>query len=267
MSEEIDLFEKLVAAKRTGRAVALATVVAVQKSAPRKAGARMLIYADGASEGTIGGGVLEALVIEEARKALAAGSPVKLEYSLDPENPDNIRMCCGGEVEVFVDVIRQKAPLIIFGGGHVGEKIARIAEVIGMPYIVVDDRAEYASRERFPGAAEVFHSSFKEVFPKLPITEETYLVICTHGHAHDLLCLREALRSRAAYIGVIASRNKAARFREQIGKEGEVRYDARVFSPLGLDLGDSSPGQIALSVMAEIVKLASGGSGAHKRLQ
>jgi xanthine dehydrogenase accessory factor len=225
----------------------------------------MLVYADGSIAGTIGGGVLESLVIQESLKALASGRPVKLEYSLDPENPDNITMCCGGEVEIFVDVIRAEAPLIIFGGGHVGEKITRIAEAIGMPYIVADDRQEYASRARFPNAAEVYYGPFGDVFAKLPITKETYIVVCTHGHAHDLLCLREALKTKAAYIGVIASRNKAQRFRQQIEAEGAVNYDDRVFSPIGLDLGDSSPGQIALSVMAEIVRLKSGGTGAHKR--
>jgi xanthine dehydrogenase accessory factor len=265
MNNELDVFERLVEARRRGRSVALATVVATQKSSPRKAGARMLVYADGSIAGTVGGGVLEALVVGEAKKAISKGEPAKVAYSLDPQNPDNIAMCCGGEIEVFIDVVLAQAPLIVFGGGHVGEKIARLAEVVGIPYIVADDRKAYASRERFPAAASLFAGPYEKAFGELPIDKETYMVICTHGHAHDLLCLRKALGTTAAYIGVIASKNKARLFREQLEKEG-VRVDGRVYSPLGLDLGDSSPGQIALSVMAEIVKLKSGGSGAHKRM-
>ncbi len=265
MDDELDLFEKIIEAKRRGRSVALATVVATHKSSPRKAGARMLVYADGSSAGTIGGGVLEALVIREAKKAIADDRPVKVAYSLDPQNPDNITMCCGGEIEIFIDPIRAHAPLIIFGGGHVGEKIARLAELIGIPYAIADDRAEYASRERFPSAASLYAGPYEKAFDTLPIDKETCIVICTHGHAYDLLCLRKALGTAAAYIGVIASKNKAKLFQEQLEKEG-IRVDGRVYSPIGLDLGDSSPGQIALSVMAEIVKLKSGGSGVHKRL-
>ena len=264
MGDELDLFDKLVEAKKCGRSVALATVVATHKSSPRKAGARMLVYSDGSIAGTIGGGVLEALVIEEAKEAIADGRPVKVAYSLDPENPDNITMCCGGEIEIFIDVIRAQPPLIIFGGGHVGEKIALLAEVIGMPYVIADDRKEYANRERFPTAAALYAGPYAKAFDTLPIDKETCIVICTHGHAHDLLCLRKALGTGAAYIGVIASRNKAKLFRDQLEKEG-ISVDERVYSPIGLALGDSSPGQIALSVLAEIVKLKSGGTGAHKR--
>lgn len=266
-TEEYEVFGALAESVRRGRPVALAVVVATRESSPRKAGARMLVHADGSIAGTVGGGILESLVIVEAKKALAAGAPVKLSYSLDPGNPDNIRMCCGGEVEIFIDVIRGCAPLVIFGGGHVGERIARVAEAAGMPYIVADDRREYANRERFPGAAEVCCVPYPGAMGKLPVGPESYLVICTHGHAHDLLVLREALATDAAYIGLIASRKKASSFRLQIEKEGAVKWGGRVYSPVGLDLGDSSPGQIALSVMAEIVKLQSGGTGAHKRAE
>ncbi|MCX6357851.1 MAG: hypothetical protein NT045_08285 [Candidatus Aureabacteria bacterium] len=146
MKREADIFGVITEAQKRGQGMALATVVSTHKSSPRKAGAKMVIFAGGATAGTVGGGVLEALVIREARKALAEGASRKVVYSLDPENPDNITMCCGGEMEIFIDVLKHEAPLIIFGGGHVGEKIAHLAEAIGMPYSIVDDRAEYAKR-------------------------------------------------------------------------------------------------------------------------
>lgn len=265
-TEAREVFGALADAVRRGVPVALAVIVATRESSPRKAGARMLVHADGSTVGTVGGGVLESLVIAEAKKALASGAPVKLSYSLDPGNLDNIRMCCGGEVEIFIDVVGERAPLIIFGGGHVGERIARVAETAGISYIVVDDRKEIANRERFPGAADVHCGPYPGAVAKLPVGPASYLVICTHAHAHDLLVLREALETEAAYIGLIASKNKAASFRLQIGKGGAAKWGDRVFSPVGLDLGDSSPGQIAVSVLAEILKLHSGGTGGHKRL-
>ena len=267
MRDEVAVFEELTRIARGGGSCALALVVSTERSSPRKAGAKMLVRPDGSTVGTIGGGLLEALVTREAVKAIGKGEPVKLEYSMDPSDPTSIRMCCGGEIEIFVDVVREEAPLLIFGGGHVGERIARLAEAIGLPYAVADDRAEYTSMERFPSAAALFHGNYIEAFREFPVTKESYIVICTRSHDLDLLCLREALKTEASYIGVIASRSKAARFREQIEKEGEVAFDERVFSPIGLDLGDSSPGQIALSIMAEVVALKSGGSGRHKRLE
>lgn len=265
MQEDLKVLNELTGVIGRGGGAALATVTATYKSSPRKAGAKMLVLPDGSTRGTIGGGLLEALVITEARKALEHGAPVRVEYSMDPDNPESIKMCCGGEIQVFIDLFLPLAPMLILGGGHVGEKIARIAEVIGMPYAVADDRREYANRERFPLAAGLFRGPYREAFEKLQIGKETYIVICTRGHEFDLLCLREALKTEAAYIGVIASRKKAERFREQLEKEGSPVDDDRVYSPIGLDLGDSSPGQIALSVMAEVVALKSGGGGRHKR--
>ncbi len=266
MEGESELFERILEAKKRGQSVAIATVVSTHKSAPRKAGAKMLVYADGKTAGTIGGGILEAAVIKEALKAIANGKPLKVEYSMDPENPKSLRMCCGGEIELFIDVIRHKSPLVIFGGGHVGEKLARLAELVDMPYVVADDRKEFANNECFPRASQIYQGPFKDAFKKIPIDKETYIVICTRSHAYDLLCLKESLGTEAVYIGVIASERKATQFREQLKQEGLKVDDSRVFSPIGLDLGDSSPGQIALSMMAEIIKLKSGGSGKHKRL-
>lgn len=266
MHEERELFQELADARKQGNSVALVTVVATHKSSPRKAGAKMLVSPDGTITGTIGGGILEAVVTEEAVKALARGESLKVAYSMDPENPESLKMCCGGEMELFIDVISRQSPLLIFGGGHVGEKIAQMAGVAGFSYIIVDDREEFANRDRFPGAVSVFAGPYQKAFTSLTIDTDTYIVICTRGHAYDLLCLREALKTDAAYIGVIASKKKATGFLNRIREEGLPADDPRIFSPVGLDLGDSSPGQIAVSVMAEIVKLKSGGSGAHKRL-
>jgi xanthine dehydrogenase accessory factor len=264
--EEEAVFGELAETVRRGGSAALAVLVSNARFSPRKAGARMLVRPDGTAVGTIGGGALESLVTAEARKALAAGTPVKVSYRLDPKNPDTPRVCSGGEVEVFIDVIRGRPPLIVIGGGHVGEAIGRVAEAAGLPYLVADDREGFVSRERFPGAAGLHCGPYRGAVAGLSAGPGAYLVICTRSHAHDLLVLREALATEAAYIGLVASARKTASFRLQIEKEGAVHWGDRVFSPVGLDLGDSSPGQIAVSVVAEVLKLQSGGTGRHKRL-
>ena len=105
MVNDYQLIEKFVKAKKCGESVALATVISTHRSTPRKVGAKMLVYGDGKTVGTIGGGILEAEVIKEARKALSVEKPLKIAYSLDPKNPKSLTMCCGGEIELFIDII------------------------------------------------------------------------------------------------------------------------------------------------------------------
>jgi xanthine dehydrogenase accessory factor len=255
-------------ALESGQAIAVATIVRVEKSAPREVGAKMVVYPDGRIAGTIGGGPLEALVIEEALKALGEGMPRLVEYNLDPEEPHNIAMMCGGNVQVFIDVIAPQEELVILGGGHVGQKIASIAHAIGMPHVVVDDREEFASRSLFPHASKVIVTDFKDVFDAIRPTDKTFIVIVTRCHAWDIECLELSMKTDARYIGVIGSKNKTRKVIEILKKKGlDPLADPRVYAPIGLDLGDNSPGEIALSIMAEIVELKSGGKGAHLRFK
>ena len=249
-------------------AIAVATIVRVEKSAPREVGAKMVVHTDGRIAGTIGGGPLEALVIEEAVKALGDGKPRLLEYNLDPEEPHNIAMMCGGNVQVFIDVIAPREELVILGGGHVGQKIAAIARAVGMPHVVADDREEFANRSLFPHASKVIVTDFKDVFDKIRPTDKTFIVIVTRCHAWDIECLELSMKTDARYIGVIGSKNKTRKVIEILKKKGlDPLADARVYAPIGLDLGDNSPGEIALSIMAEIVELKSGGKGNHLRFK
>ena len=248
--------------------IALATIVKVDGSTPREVGAKMAVYPDGRIVGTIGGGPLEALVIDEAVKTPGEGMPKLLEYNLDPEEPHNIAMMCGGNVQVFIEVIAPREELIILGGGHIGQKIAAIAHEIGMAHVVVDDREEFANRSLFPRAAKVIVTDFKDVFDKIRPTEKTFIVIVTRSHAWDVECLELAMKTDARYIGVIGSKNKTRKVIEILEKKGlNPMADTRVYAPIGLDLGDNSPGEIALSIMAEIVKLKSEGKGGHLRFK
>ncbi len=248
-----------------GRTFALATVVSTAASSPRQMGAQMIVYPDESIEGTIGGGTLEATVVEEAAEALEEGQGRKVEYTLAP---NELGMYCGGEVEVFIDVYTRNFHLVQFGAGHVGEAVARIAEDIGRSYSIVDDREEFAAPEKFPAAEQVVCAEFDSVFDKLNLDENTYLSIITRGHAADGVVLKQALNSPARYIGMIGSDSKVRRLCGEVAEEiGENPLaDERVYAPIGLELGTSSPGDIAVSLWAELLKIHTGGSGDHMAL-
>jgi xanthine dehydrogenase accessory factor len=247
-----------------GVSVALVTVVATDRSAPREVGAKMLVFEDGAIEGTVGGGTLEAQAIRAAVDAIQAGQSRKETFELEPKE---IGMYCGGQVEVFIDVFKRNARLVILGGGHVAERLGRVAADAGLPYVIADDRAAFATRDRFPDARQVLVGRPQDLVKDLVKSAEDYVAIVTRCHAFDIECLAESLKTPAAYIGLIGSRTKIQKVFEILGKRGvRPETDPRVYSPIGLDLGDKSPGAIAVSIVAEILKLKNEASGEHMRL-
>jgi xanthine dehydrogenase accessory factor len=259
---------------REGRSFALATVVGTEDSAPGILGVRMIVHPDGSSEGTVGGGALEKMVAGDAvdllkRGGTGGGTGGKTErrtYDLGKgEEGTPVGMICGGKADLLIEVFGREMKLFIFGAGHIGRVLSRLCGVLGISHWVVDDREEYAVREVFPDAGEVVRAEFDESFAGLPIDDRSYLVIVTYAHRHDGVCLRRALRTPAAYIGMIGSRKKVRTLLETLVKEGVPVEDDRIHAPIGLQLGDGSPGQIGISILAEILALHSGGSALHMR--
>ncbi|OGS05825.1 MAG: hypothetical protein A3G41_07905 [Elusimicrobia bacterium RIFCSPLOWO2_12_FULL_59_9] len=260
-----DLIEKLSAAVKAGRPAALVTVIAVGGSAPREPGAKMLVYEDGAIEGTVGGGRFEAMAAEAAQDALKQRAPAKKKFELEPQS---LGMYCGGWVEVFIDVFFEPLRLVILGGGHVAEQLGSLAAVTGVPYVVVDDRPEFASRRRFPQAREIIVGQPSEILGRMSVNEETYVVIVTRCHGFDMRCLVAALPTTAPYIGMIGSRTKIERLFALLERRDLDPYnDPRVHAPIGLDLGGKDPKSVALSILAEIFKVKNGAAGGHLRIQ
>ncbi len=256
----------------------LATVTRVERSTPREPGAKMIVLANGAIEGTIGGGPLEAAVIAEAKRLLAErGASVSLPFALDasgseaarlnPTPGDLLGMKCGGEVEVFLDVIRPPPRVIIYGAGHVGEKTAAVAGAAEIPHVVVDDRASLATRDRFPLATEVYCVDLHaQPLGSLDVGAEDCIVIVTRCHAIDELVFEAAVRSPARYVGLIGSRRKIALISRSMEKKGlDPRGDPRVHAPIGLDIGTKAPGQIAIAILGEVLSVL-GGKLQHRRL-
>jgi xanthine dehydrogenase accessory factor len=170
------------------------------------------------------------------------------------------------EYRFLVEPLREGGTVYIFGAGHVSQKIAPLSESVGFRTVVMDDRAEYANRERFPEPVEIrVIGSFKEL-PELDIDGNSYLVILTRGHLYDRHVLEQVLRSKAAYIGMIGSRNKRDLVYNKIIDHGFTREELeRVFSPIGTDIGAETPEELAISIVGELVKIRSEKNASKKK--
>jgi len=249
-----DIYEEIVEVRHSGRKAALATIVARKGSTPRKDAAKMLVREDGRQSGSIGGGCLEAEVCREALAVMRNERPSLLSFDLTEDDAEESGLICGGTMEVYVEPILPVPTLFIFGAGHVGQCISAAAKPLGFKIVVIDDRIKYANSERFPSADALYAEPWESVFGKLPVNDNSYLVIATRGHREDLTCLRFALRSTAKYIGLLGSRRKIGLFVEVLEKEGfEPAAFERVYSPVGLEIGSETPEEIAVSIAAELV--------------
>jgi len=324
----------------SGESVAAATIATSEGSTPRTAGSKMLRRADGTMAGTVGGGLVEARVLEAAAEVLAVGGARLVDFDLTGELAAGADMICGGRLRVFVECIRpgpdaalyrelaqrldrregrmllltgldggarclfseretmaqdgggaispgvietarreargiqapvvvetqEKAwflepwstpwPLIIVGAGHVARPTAQIAALAGFAVTVLDDRPEFANRERFPWAVEAAAvPDLDDCLDGRAIGPETSVVIVTRGHVHDAAVLAQALRTQAGYVGMIGSRRKRDAVYEGLRGQGFTDADlSRVHCPVGLAIEAETPEEIAVSIVAELIQ-------------
>ncbi len=246
----------------------MATIVRDHGSVPRRAGSRMIILGDGTSEGTIGGGEMEARVVAEALRAMQEQRPSLLHYSFSNPGAGDPGVC-GGEIEVFVEPVSQHPTLVVVGGGHVGRAVAHLASWLGFRLIVSDDRPEYCTPEAIPGADLYVNAPLSQVAEQIASGENTYWVLTTREVPIDVEGLPAVLARPAAYVGVIGSRRRWETTRSQLSEKGVAATDlARITSPMGLELNADSPEEIAVSILAQIIQLRRQGTGepmAHNR--
>jgi xanthine dehydrogenase accessory factor len=357
-----NIFKNLLEQLESGEQCVMAVIFARAGSAPRTAGARMLVRQDGSIAGTIGGGLLEARVQQTAALSFGTHATQIEEFSLTGADASQMEMICGGEVAVLIEYVDGSYPgqidfyravaaaaadrrrswlvtvlpvngdskpvshvllisrsvetgesleaaasstpdleldlkglstfvqrpqvsgsrypvlftqnqnrmlveplgmpgrLFLFGGGHVSQKLAPLADTLDFRIVVIDDRSEFANRARFPQASEfVIPASFEQSLQDCRIDADSYLVIVTRGHLHDKTVLAQALRTPAAYIGMIGSIRKRNAVYDELRAEGFTDEDfKRVHSPIGLKIGAESPEEIAVSIAAELIEVRSG---------
>jgi xanthine dehydrogenase accessory factor len=251
-----DIYQEIVGIRAEGGEAALVTIVSAAGSTPREEGAKMLVKTDGSILGTIGGGSLEAQIINEAIKVIAQGKPKRLHISMTAKEVEEKGMLCGGEVEVFIEPILTPPTLYIFGGGHISLSLARMGKPIGFRIAVIDDRAEFANPDRFPEADITLAGDYTKAFPKLKIDKSSYIVIVTRNHQFDDMVLKWAVGTKAKYIGMIGSKAKTKAVFSHLTAKGVTKEQlARVHAPIGLEIKAQTPEEIAVSIMAEIINV------------
>jgi len=340
------LYREMVRLLEQGESFAVATIFDKVGSAPRSAGAKMLVRADGSIFGTIGGGRLEGDAMRLARESVAARRTLVHKFDLTGKDVAAMDMICGGVGEVLiefvdandrnnrivceaaadvleggakawlvtvltekpnagslarqqclvgadksltgtvdcdsymleklvagpakislhadardgqrflVEALRPTGTVYLFGAGHLSQRIAPLSQNVGFRAVVLDDRTDYANRERFPEPTELVPLDSFNTLPALPIDENSYLVIVTRGHLYDRVVLEQVLRSKAAYVGMIGSRGKRDLvFKEMISQGFGEEELARVHAPIGTNIGAETPEELAVSIVGELIQV------------
>jgi xanthine dehydrogenase accessory factor len=241
-----------------GRA-ALATVVTATGSTPRGTTARMLILPDGSTRGTIGGGKFESLVIADARKLLdERGLPFTRRYDFVPEGQNAFGAVCGGTVTVLLETVERTPRLLVVGAGHCGRALARAAAFSGWAVTVVDERPDQLDPAAFPeGVALV---PVREDYSDLPLPgPDDSVAIVSRGHVTDGIAFRRLRGVPVSYLGMMGSNAKRKALYGDLRADGWTEDElARARSPIGLDIGAETPEEIAIAIVAELVKVRRG---------
>jgi xanthine dehydrogenase accessory factor len=238
-----ELAQRLAASQ--GKEVALVTAL---KGEPSQPGRKLLVAPGEECVGSLGSPLLNEWAKKAAERGLAEGDSRVVNYE--------------GSVELFLEVQKTSPTLLIAGAGHIALPLAQMGALLDFRVAVIDDRPTFANPDRFPQADQVIAGGFEKTLRDFPIDKETYIVIITRGHAHDMECLRQVLGSPAAYIGMIGSRRRVKGVFKLLKDEGYSEEEvARVRAPIGLDIGAKSPAEIALAIMGEIIRVRRGGSG------
>ncbi|MBI4835590.1 MAG: XdhC family protein [Planctomycetes bacterium] len=244
----------------SGKTFALATVVRIHASSPREPGAKMGVFPDRSIFGTIGGGKLEKMLIDDSLQILKTGKPVLKTYTLLPETKGGIGTECGGTLDIFIDIISAGAKIMLIGAGHISHALAGLAETCGFAVEVVDDRTEFANSERFPRSI-IHNTPIKGTDFKSLINSETYVVIVSHSHEIDYEALKATINLPYAYLGMIGSQRKVKVLFSKLLEEGIKQNELdKIHAPIGLDINAETPEEIALSIMAEIVAVKRSGT-------
>jgi xanthine dehydrogenase accessory factor len=250
-----DIYEELARMQREGMPGVLATTVAAAGSTPRGAGAKMIVYADGRTMGSVGGGSVESSVIDRAIGIMGAAEPVLLSFDLDSD----AGMACGGSMDVFLEPLTAAPLVLVVGGGHVGQAVARVAKDAGFRVEVVDDRPDVVSPERFPFADRRLVGGVELLDGALRIDGASHVVVVTRGHRFDREWVEALADTRPAYLGMIGSLEKVQRtFQQMTGTGLAEDFLESIHAPIGLDIGAETPEEIAVSVVAEIIAVRHG---------
>jgi xanthine dehydrogenase accessory factor len=245
-----------------GMRIVVATVVEADGSVPRGVSTKMIIPETGPTVGTIGGGCVEKYVVREARFVFEDGQTRVKTFNLGDESWSGLGMACGGTVKVALELVEPTERLVIFGSGNIAKGCYRLAEILGYRVMVLDP---FATEAAFPNA-EIYTQDVLQKIKDVKVTSYDNVLVITE-HRYDTEALRAALGTKARYIGMIGSKNRVNTAYKDLMKEGfPTERLFQIYAPVGIDIGAETPEEIAISIMAEIIKVRRGGSNQHLRL-
>ena len=253
----MNIYETIVNLQKTGQVAVLITVVNKEGHGPQIPGAKLLVCADGRKIGTIGGGTLEHVAINESTEIFKTKKSFSKKYLLGENTniADAVKtgMICGGNISLFYEYIAKKDNVIIFGAGHVGKALAALLKPLSYNITIID------SREEILNEIKDFNTQLIKNYDNMPAgtveIDNTYIVITTHSHELDYRVLKNVYESDCSpkYIGMIASNKKSEKMIERLTSEIEGTIDfSHLYTPIGLKIGGKSPEEIALSIASEL---------------
>jgi len=255
-----DIITKAAENQRKGIAFVMATVVVGLEKTPGRSGFKLISYPDKTMEGTVGGGKLERMVLDNCEKIHQTKENDFMEFELT-ETSEGIGMVCGGKAKVFFEYFEPTRKVYIFGAGHLCCSLVPILNSIGLYCIVIDNREEFASKERIPLAKEIFTFDYLEYVKKFKPAENDSVIIFTHGHIHDFDIIDELCKQNVAakYIGMIGSKIKVAQALEKVrNSKYKGNLIDKIFAPIGLNIGKTTTQEIAIAIAAEMLAVYNG---------
>jgi xanthine dehydrogenase accessory factor len=246
-----NIYQKILEIQRVGERAALCTIVSTKGSTPLKAGAKMIVWEDGRIFGTIGGGNLENDVIPSAIKVLKDNTNQLFNHDLQTQHG----MCCGGKLEIYIEPIMQAKRLYVFGAGHIGKSIVEYARDLDFEIFVIDDR-EQIFDDWETGDVNKMMVDFSDILPKLPFNDSTFIVIASYEHSIDREILAHCIQQPHAYLGMIGSKRKIKITNEMLISSGIATKEQldKVRMPIGVDINAEDHFEIAISIVAELIK-------------
>ncbi len=237
------LYEELKDLIAKEKGVAVATVV----RGPEYVGAKLLVFADSSTHGTLGSSVLDEQVTKDADQAIWTGAASTHTYTLEQTDEQQ-------QFDIFIEGFPPPPALIIVGAGHIAIPLTTFAKTLNYRVIVIDARSAFATRERFPHADEIIVEWPDEVLQQMDLNPSTSIAVLTHDPKFDEPTLKVVLSKRVGYVGAIGSRKTGAERAERLKKQGlSDEQLKRIHGPIGLNLGATEPEEMALAIMAEIV--------------
>jgi xanthine dehydrogenase accessory factor len=249
--EFLDIYREVVRLKQKGGLAILATLISVEGAFPKGEGSKALIKASGERMGSLlDGERLEQRILNEGEAWLGENKPKVMVLSSDRKDASWNKM------EILLEPIFSEPTVYIFGAGHISQQLSPLAKRLRFKVVVIDDREMFANPERFPEADEVIVSEFEKCFDRLNIDPSSYIVIVTRGHLYDGSVLEQAIKTSARYIGMIGSKKKIRTLYQNLMEKGVPKETLdRVHAPIGIDINSETPEEIAVSIVAELIKI------------